>query len=173
MLCYSYWRTGVLPLHPAFPSNACCDIATCTDAIAWCLSCDWGCACDVCTKPCWSYWQYCRPCCPCLYCTMVIDSSSVLLGRDVATLHHMSDEGRHVAKRIMDIFSIIPQIIIFIIWACLGYTEGGTTEVVRCQTIPSKGVGVTKTAFGIGGVVPFLYTGEILEIVIYNNTLQK
>ena len=25
----------------------------------------------------------------------------------------MSDEGRHVAKRIMDIFSIIPQIIIF------------------------------------------------------------
>ena len=44
---------------------------------------------------------------------MVINSSSVLLGRVVATLHQMSDEGRHVAKRIMDIFSIIPQIIIF------------------------------------------------------------
>ena len=44
---------------------------------------------------------------------MAINSSSVLLGRVVATLHHMSDEGRHVAKRIMDIFSIIPQIIIF------------------------------------------------------------
>ena len=36
-----------------------------------------------------------------------------MVGRVVATLHHMSDEGRHVAKRIMDIFSIIPQIIIF------------------------------------------------------------
>ena len=44
---------------------------------------------------------------------MVINSNSVLVGRVVATLHHMSDEGRHVAKRIMDIFSIIPQIIIF------------------------------------------------------------
>ncbi len=72
---------------------------------------------------------------------MVINSNSVLVGRVVATLHHMSDEGRHVAKRIMDIFSIIPQIIIFYNLSLSWIHRGGTTEVVRCQTISSKGVG--------------------------------
>ena len=85
-----------------------------------------------------------------------------MVGRVVATLHHMSDEGRHVAKRIMDIFSIIPQIIIFYNLSLSWIHRGRNDRGGALSDYFIEGGGGHKKARPKGGGRPIpLHGGEI------------
>ena len=85
-----------------------------------------------------------------------------MVGRVVATLHHMSDEGRHVAKRIMDIFSIIPQIIIFYNLSLSWIHRGRNDRGGALSDYFIEGGGGHKKARPKGGGPPIpLHGGEI------------
>ena len=85
-----------------------------------------------------------------------------MVGRVVATLHHMSDEGRHVAKRIMDIFSIIPQIIIFYNLSLSWIHRGRNDRGGALSDYFIEGGGGHKKARPKGGGLPIpLHGGDI------------